>query len=500
MGIAFKTFGSRIIVIIAIAIATIFCLETLARGYDFYTSIVSGYKTVDDVDLSNYPTRLRIGSQYLVLTVIYLIWLVRNKQKYQRYNFLDILKSSWIFLAIAFIGYPVTQDIYLYLQYGLMAINGLNPYLSASGDFASVLTPFIFWNQTSTYGPISQLFFVISAAFVPISPILGIYIFKLICLVFHVLNTYLIWQELKFNSYRVRIAIAYLLNPLILFELVTEAHVDVFVCTIIILTITAIKKRKYVSGVLAIWLGILSKTLPIIWLPLILAFLVKEKRWKSLSLSLILSTSIILAMQSSILPSVESWKSLLNPGVGYLVSGSLHDMLRLIVNSEWIEYLFPKLAINDQETILTAFRYLTYLGFIAYYGWVVWKGYWNKNYSESNLVIDMGWVTLVLLLFATPWLMPWYPAILFPFIALNLHARWFCLTSFTFGIVLSCAFYTLGYGPLYGQIWPGVIGTVLATIPAIAILLFGRKIKQFPQFERWIRGKGLLSSTRRIPN
>jgi len=170
MGIAFKNLSSRIIVIIAIALATVFCLETLVRGYDFYTSIVSGYKTVDDGDLSNYSSRFRMGSQYLVLTVIYLTWLVRNEQKYKGYEFLDILKSTWVFLAIAFIGYPLTQDIYLYLQYGLMAINGLNPYMSA-GDFASVLSPFIFWNQTSTYGPISQRFLIISAALVPVSPI-----------------------------------------------------------------------------------------------------------------------------------------------------------------------------------------------------------------------------------------------------------------------------------------------------------------------------------------
>ncbi|MFB2982590.1 hypothetical protein [Microseira sp. BLCC-F43] len=285
-------------------------------------------------------------------------------------------------------------------------------------------------------------------------------------------------------------AIAYLLNPLLLFELVTEAHVDVFVCTSIIIATIAIKKRNVV-GVLAIWLGILSKTLPIIWWPLVLALLVQQKRWKSLTLSIILSTSIVLALQSSLLPSLETWKGLLNPGVGDIVSGSLHDMLKLILNSQYVEYLFPNLVIS-QESILTGFRYLTYLGYVAYYAWVALKAYLNKNYSESKLVVDMGWVTLVLLLFATPWLMPWYPAILFPFIALNLHARWFCVTSFTFGLVLSCAFYTLGYGPLYGQIWPGVIGTVLATIPAIAILLFGRKIRRFPQFEKLLRSKGLL--------
>ena len=484
----FKSLKSRILVLIAVAIALFFCLETGVRGYDFYTSIVSGSRTIDDVDLSSYPTRFRIGSQYLFLTVIYLIWLSQNHQKYKGYGFLDILKVSWVFLAIAFLCYPVTQDIYLYLQYGLMAINGLNPYISASGDFASVLSPFIFWNQTSTYGPISQLFFIFSAAFVPISPILGVYSFKLICLIFHIFNTYLLWHQLKSNK-NIVITLAYLLNPLLLFELITEAHVDVFVCTSIIIAVFSIKKRKYVVGVLAIWLGILSKTIPIIWLPIVLGFLVQQKRWKSLILSIILSISLVLALQSSILPSVEAWKSLFNPGIGYLVSGSLHDLLRLILNSK-VKYLFPNIVLID---IANTFRYLTYIGFVGYYGWVILKILLAKNYSQTKLVVDMGWVTLVLLLFATPWLMPWYPTILVPFIVVNLNFRLFALTSFTFGILVSCAFYTLGYGPLYGQILPGVIGTILATIPALAILLFGR-IRRFPQFEKLIRGKRLLAS------
>lgn len=486
-----KFFNSRRLVVFAVFLATVFCGETLVRGYDFYASVSSGSKSIYDVDLSNYLSRFRVGSQYLGLTIIYLIWLVRNWKINKFYEFSDLLKVTSIFLAIAWIAYPVTSDIYLYLQYGLMSLNQLNPYLVTSGNFLSNLSPFIFWDQTSTYGPVSQLFFMASAFFLSFNTILGVYIFKLICLLAHLLNSYLIWRHLKKNPHQRIITTAYLINPLLLFEQVTEAHIDVFVCTSIILLITFFRTRNYLASCIAIWLGFLTKTLPIIWLPLFLGFLIRKRLWKKLFSAILFSILILFSLKLSLLPSIESWTTLFNPGIGDLVSGSLHDLLRLALNSKYAKYVFPISVRESQEFVLAAFRSLTYFGFASYYAWILLKSYWIKNYSENKLVADIGWVTLVLLLFATPWLMPWYPSILVPFIALNINFRLFALTSFTFGLVLSCAFYTLGYGPLYGQILPGVIGTVLATIPAIAILLLGRKIWRFPQFEKWIRGKGL---------
>jgi alpha-1,6-mannosyltransferase len=479
MEISFKSFKTKNLTIFAVFVAAVFGSETLLRGYDFYTGIISGHKAIDDVDLSGYLDRFRIGCQYLGLTVIYLIWLLRDKQKYRFSDFADILRSGGIFLAIAYIGYPVTHDIYLYLKSGAMALNGVNPYLTQSGDFTSVLSPFIFWNQTSTYGPVSQIFFMISAYFIPVHPLVGVYIFKLICLGAHILNAYLIWRHLKPYSYQNKMAIAYLLNPLLLFEQVTEAHVDVFVCTSIIFLITSLRNGFYIIAALAIWLGFLSKTLPIIWLPLFAVFLVKQRHWKSLSATILVSCLILLVLRFSLLPSWAAWTSLFNPGIGNLISGSLQDLLRLILNSPLAAYLLSDWAINSKTTILTGFRYLAYFGFCVYYAAIALTSFFSKNYWENKLISDMGWVTLVLLLFATPWLMPWYPSILLPFIALNINSRLFVVTSFTFATCLSCSFYLLGYGPLYGQILPGAIGTVLATIPAIAVLLLGSKTLKF---------------------
>jgi len=62
------------------------------------------------------------------------------------------------------------------------------------------------------------------------------------------------------------------------------------------------------------------------------------------------------------------------------------------------------------------------------------KSYFRNNYSEITLISDIGWITLSLFLFATPWLMPWYPSILLPIAALSINAPHFVLTSLTFAL------------------------------------------------------------------
>jgi alpha-1,6-mannosyltransferase len=59
-----------------------------------------------------------------------------------------------------------------------------------------------------------------------------------------------------------------------------------------------------------------------------------------------------------------------------------------------------------------------------------------------TLLEDMGWVTLVLMLYGTSWLMPWYVSILYPIAAVLPTARLFGLTVLMFG-VSSAAMYSL---------------------------------------------------------
>lgn len=452
----------KILIGLAIAISVILCIDLAIRGYQFHKGVLSN--TIDnEQSFITYFDRFRVGIEYLALNVIYLVWLLKNSLYGKSFRFAEILQRASLFIAFAFIGYPITTDIILYLQYGLMSLKGVNPFITGAGEFNSALSPFIVWGQSSTYGPVALIFFILSALFVPTSLFLGIYVFKLLCVIFHIFNGYLIWRALEAKPYQSSIALAYLISPFVLFEQVVNAHVDVLISTTLILSILCIKYRHYLGGILALWTGVLTKTLPIVWLPLVAVFLLKKQRWKSIAIAACLSLAICLAMYFTVLPTAQAWKSLLNPGVAGRVSGSLHSILDATLQSSVI----PNSLARIRWPLVRGFTLIAYAGFVAYYVWTLAKIYFKPGKSEPNLSLIIGWVTLVLFLFATPWYRPWYATVLFPVIALNINSRLFVLTSITFCLCSSCSYYLLSANNIFN---------VLTILPSILVLLLGRKI------------------------
>jgi len=160
-----------------------------------------------------------------------------------------------------------------------MDLNGVNTFVKAAGTFTSELSPLLYWKQTSAYGPISQLYFMIASSFLSVSLVFGVYVFKSLCLLMHIINSYLIWSQLKFLPRQNWIALSYLLNPQLLFEQVNNAHVDVVISTIVIILIAFLKHHFYSFGIVIIWFRFLTKTVPIIWLPLFMVFLTRCAFW-----------------------------------------------------------------------------------------------------------------------------------------------------------------------------------------------------------------------------
>ncbi|MEG4205142.1 hypothetical protein QUA20_14555 [Microcoleus sp. Pol7_A1] len=345
-----------------------------------------------------------------------------------------------------------------------MSLHNINPYLNSSDTFVSNLSPFLHWLQTSTYGPVSLFFFSVSALAVPISPLIAVYIFKIICVLVHALNAYLIWRLLTSYENRNLITMAYLVNPMLLNEQITNAHLDVLVANTLIVLIGCIYYQRYVFAIFAIWVGFLVKTLPIIWLPLVFAFLCKERRWKDLVASVLLSLLIIAVITYTFLPTVSAWRSLLNPGAAGATARSFHHALNLFLN------FLPNVSVETTEIILSFFKYFAYLSWIVYYAVTLIKSFFHKNDSEINLVSDIGWTTLTLFLFATPWLMPWYPSILLPIAALSINSPKFVLTSLTFSLSPSII---LGGGA--GTTLISLVTSFVSVVPPTALLIFGRK-------------------------
>lgn len=428
-----------ILVTLALILSSILCTAVVYIGYTKFL----GIETNTGGDYPTFPLedkfpQIFIGSLYLLINAIYIIWLFQPQRgySYKNLNFSNILKLSFPFLLLGFITFPLGNDIYLYLHYGLMGLKDVNPFLHSAGSVRTEFYDFLRWRQSSTYGPVSQIFFIICAAFAPISKLLAIYLFKGICLAAHLLNGYLVFLLSQKSSYLEKITLAYLCNPLILFEQVGSAHVDVFVCTTFLLLIFCLKYKHYLMGVLTIWLGFMAKTLPILWLPLVAAFFIQQRRWLSLALTVVVSLGIIGFLTVTFLPTPEAWGSLLNPGVEKYRAGSFHKILETYLN------YFPELTNQFKLELLSKFKLITYAIFGIYYLVVLVQISLQRRYSAESLGLDIGWMSSTLLILATPWLMPWYASILLPVTALNIEDRRFVFTSLAF-CLSSSGYYVL---------------------------------------------------------
>ncbi|MEP0917780.1 hypothetical protein NC981_13185 [Leptolyngbya sp. DQ-M1] len=453
----------RIIFIVAIALSIAIAIQLSLNELNALGVVsISGF--------SGLVRKRLLAVEFFALCGLYLVWLIRFRSKTIAANFAELLKPASLFLAVSWLSHPVTNDIYLYLQYGLMSLNGVNPYLTKARDFGSSLSNLVDWNYSSTYGAVSLLFFLIPAKLAEINLLLGVYGFKLICLVFHILNSYLIWRILETKAYRDKVTLAYLLSPVLLFEQVAEAHLDIFLCTVLIAIDQLLKTRRYLLALVATGIGFLTKTLPIIWIPLIGVFLIRQRRWQMIGKFLLISSIAVLVLSFTLLPSIAAWKSLVNPAVEGLRAGSWHSLLEIIL-------MRTSVPSSTQETILTSFHRFTIILFAIYYAITLYRIYRNRSILEERLMVEIGWVTLALFTVATPWYQPWYATVLLPIAALNLQAPIFAIASFAFSLIGTAAALGLEWGkhPL------GILATILTMGSPLAALLMRSKIRAFMQ-------------------
>jgi alpha-1,6-mannosyltransferase len=346
-----------------------------------------------------------------------------------------------------------------------MGLRGANPYVISASKVSTMLDPFLYWLQTSTYGPISEVTFVISALFIKFSPILAIYVFKAFCLLAHILNAYLIWRILLFSPHRHILTAAYLFSPFLLIAHIADAHVDVFLCTSIIVLLGCLHRQFYLGAVLALIAGFLTKTLPVIWFPLVFLFLIRQRRWKTVAVAVVMSGAIFLLLSQTLFPNLAAWKSLLNPGVSGMTARSLHHLVNLF----WGLVTHSRLI--QQVGLVQQLSRISLAIFALFYAWKLARLYFKRNYSEVDLVPDLGWVTLFLLLGATPWLMSWYPSILLPIGILSINAPIFTLVSFVFPLTAGAV---IGAGS--GDTLLSLVGCFVTLVPTFAILLFRRQL------------------------
>ncbi|OLP20169.1 hypothetical protein BST81_01680 [Leptolyngbya sp. 'hensonii'] len=438
--------------LIALVVAAWLSFQLAELGLEKFDLALAGGRKY--ATFPSWETHLGISLSYLLLWLLYLVWLSRRQRPSLGRPFRAVLRSITLFILLAFLAYPLGNDIYLYLHTGLMNLSDVNPFLVGTKHFTSELSSLVDWGQPSTYGPLSHLLFTGSAQLLAIHPLLAIYAFKGICLGLHLLNGYLLWSLLPVLE-REAVVTAYLLNPLLLLEQVASGHIDVLVCTCTIVLIGCLQEQRYAAAFVALWAGFLTKTFPLLWMPLVGVWLIRHRRWLDLLWAAVFSVVLLVGLGSTVLPAPEAWRSLLNPGVAGQYQASLLALVRSALfwlGGSGFSMLTPALT----KHLLLQLGQYSLLIYGLFYGWTLLQGLTKRSDRLPNLIAELGWVILTLFLFATPWLMPWYPSVLIPIAALVPQDRLFRLTTFTFCLSSSCTYLLLRHDGLKGLVVVGL--------------------------------------------
>ena len=344
----------------------------------------------------------------LGLMIISYYKLIQNKKEFK--NIKEFLKYVIIISCIFLFIIPWTSsDIFYYMGVGeLDSVYGQNPYYVTIRKFSkeneknlkndSILkqgNTNVWANTTVVYGPIAQLIFKICATLSFKNINVCWLIFKLINLLVHITNCYLIYKltgKLKFS-------IIYGLNPFVLLEFLGMLHNDIIVVFFVLLTLYFLTKKKniYFSLIcLALATGI--KYFTVLLLPIVIFYYIGEEEKISIKILKCIKYGIIFFVIIGIeyipyFENIEVILAMISQTTRY--AKSIYSAM-LIINKDFMEIV--------RAAMMTLFVYCFVLK--------CFKFLFNKNNSIMKMLRKYN-TTLILFLLILTNCQQWYIVWLF---------------------------------------------------------------------------------------
>lgn len=328
-----------------------------------------------------------------------------------------ILKNKWFSIKeILFLGIllrvvvlfnepNLSDDYYRFLWDGEMINQGLNPYLvlpsEAVNEQAIQGNEFLMSlyhkmnspNYYTVYPPVNQTVYSIAAFFSGNNIYVGAILIKLMLLLFEIGVIFFLFRllaQLKKPHYLANI---YVFNPLILLEVVGNAHFEGVMVFFLIASVSYLIKEKLLFGAILMGLAINTKLLPLMLLPLFFKYLGVKK---SIQFYLLVGASVVLMF----LP-FYSWELFQNMGASvnlyfqnFEFNASFHYLVRYVSLSFFDSYRF------------IAFSGYVFSFFV--FGLVMYKTFWsNQSKKMAHFFVDARDIFFVFLLLAST-VHPWY--------------------------------------------------------------------------------------------
>jgi alpha-1,6-mannosyltransferase len=366
-------------------------------------------------------------------------------------------------IALAVVPPMGSTDIAIYAAYGRMVVVGLNPYLNTvhdlvlRGDPIGVAYSGAWAGVPSVYGPVALAAQAVVAWLGSDSARLTVWLLQILAGVAFLGVAWLLDREARTASdsgARPRVALLWTLNPLLLYELVNAAHVDVLAVLLGVAALLVLRKSRIAAGALVA----LAVGVKVAYGLYVVAIAWALRREGARLVRYLLAGAI-----TGLLVFASVWPEVLDPlraASSYVASVSPWHPLDV-----WMD---GRLAVGGQRWVIT-------IGSSLLFGLVAWRA---RRALPSAGVADDGGQAIrgaALLSFAwlltAPYALPWYCAIAWaPLLLVG-------ASGLDLILLVGLASASISYLPGI-VVATGITGTVTATLhgvvaPAVSLLLVG---------------------------
>jgi hypothetical protein len=408
------------------------------------------------------------------------------------FHFVQNKKTVFLFLGLGVLlrlmlvfSLPnFSDDIYRFIWDGRLILNGINPFdhlpsyyiennLAIDGLTLDLYNQLNSPNYFTVYPPVNQFIFATAVWLFPNSILGTSIIMKSFLFLFELGSLFLIVDLLRYFKLPLKNSLLYALNPLIILEISGNLHFEGAMIFFLLLAIWLLSKHhKTFFSALAFSLSIASKLLPLMFLPLLIRRMGKQKSslnkkhpifnnrllqadWLSINFQKVSFYFIIVGLSLLLL-----FIPLINGAFVSNFGSSLNLYFQRFEFNASLYYLFRWLGfqIRGYNIIATLGPYLALLAFVS----IILLTLLEKHTNWKNL-FERLLFAICCYLFCTTTIHPWYLAL--PIV--------FCLfTSFRFPILWSglifMTYINYSYTPYFENLWVVAIEYLLV----FAFLIF----------------------------
>jgi alpha-1,6-mannosyltransferase len=316
----------------------------------------------------------------------------------------ELPKNTWkLFIVFAFVFrltlvwiQPIASgDVNRYIWDGKVQVNGFNPYGHAPTDSslnglhsATLPQSMDFPNMRSIYPPFAEWVFALAYKYFGENPF-GIKVFLLLA---ELITTWLLILVLKEAKKPLANIALYLLCPLPIMQFMIDAHMDALVFPFFLLFILYWMKRKTIAGSVSLGFAIITKLLPLLFLPLALKGEKNGKRFMMIagSLGVVFATYVPYVLWNG-----SPWESLGAYSARWYFNGPVFDLI------------LPSVGSNELAHMIVAGLFLAWYLFVLTRPWTL---------------LEMIYYTLIGFFILSATVHPWY--VIWLAVLLPLTTRW----------------------------------------------------------------------------